>query len=225
MNVLTFASRKGGTGKSTLAAHIAAHVHQLSASCLLIDDDPQSSLTFWNSLRGDDALPLKQIKRTLSRTLTKAERKGSEWVFIDTPANMSAGVVEAIQAATMVIIPCRPGVFDLAAVQETIAFARRVRTPYAVVINGAPSRREGSEAAAVAYTRDYLSRLDVPVWGGQITYRADFSLSLATGQGAKEFDAASQAADEISRLWGAIAKSVQAIRGARNDRAMHRIAA
>jgi chromosome partitioning protein len=225
MNVLTFASRKGGTGKSTLAAHLAAHVNQLSASCLLIDDDPQSSLTFWNSLRGDDALPLKQIKRTVARTLKKAERKNTEWAFIDTPANMSAGVADAIQAATLVIIPCRPGVFDLVAVQETIAFARRVRTPYAVVINGAPSRREGSEVAAVAYTRDCLSRMDVPVWGGQISYRADFSLSLATGQGATEFGADSQAAEEIGRLWSAIEKSVRAIRSAHDDAATHRIAA
>jgi chromosome partitioning protein len=225
MNVLTFASRKGGTGKSTLAAHLAAHVHRLSASCLLIDDDPQSSLTFWNSLRGDDALPLKPIKRTLSRTLKKAERKGAEWVFLDTPANMSVSVMDAVSSATLVIIPCRPGVFDLVAVQETIAFARRMRTPYAVVINGAPSRREGSEAAAVAYTRDCLSRMDVPVWGGQITYRADFSLSLATGQCAEEYDAGSQAADEISRLWSAIEKSVQVIRGARDAAAIHRLAA
>lgn len=225
MNVLTFASRKGGTGKSTLAAHLAAHVHQLTASCLLIDDDPQCSLTFWNSLRGDGALPLRPIKRTLSRTLAKAERKDTEWVLIDTPANMSAGVTEAVAAATMVVIPCRPGVFDIVAVQETIAFARRTRTPYAVVINGAPSRREGSEAAAVAYTRDCLSRLDVPVWGGQITYRTDFSLSLASGQGAREFDASSQAAEEIGRLWGAIEKSVRAIRSARGDASLHRIAA
>jgi chromosome partitioning protein len=225
MNVLTFASRKGGTGKSTLAAHLAAQVHRQPASCLLIDDDPQSSLTFWNSLRGDDALPLKAVKRTLSRTLKKAERKGIEWAFIDTPANMSASVMEAVQSATLVIIPCRPGVFDLVAVQETIAFARRMRTPYAVVINGAPSRREGNEAAAVAYTRDYLSRMDVPVWGGQITYRSDFSLSLATGQCAQEYDGRSQAADEISRLWSAIAKSVQVIRGARHDEAIHRLAA
>src|SRR5579871_2927832 len=142
MNVLTFASRKGGTGKSTLAAHLAAYVQ---APSLLIDDDPQASLTFWNSLRGDGALPLKQVKRTLERTLKKAERKNTAWVFIDTPANMSAGVTEAVQAATLAIIPCRPGLFDIAAVQETIAFARRARTPYVVVINGAPSRREGAE--------------------------------------------------------------------------------
>ena len=224
MNVLTFASRKGGTGKSTLAAHLAAYVHRSSAPSLLIDDDPQSSLTFWNSLRGDGALPLKQVKRTLERTLKKAERRGAQWAFIDTPANMSAGVTEAVQSATLAIIPCRPGVFDIAAVQETIAFARRARTPYVVVINGAPSRREGGEAAAVAYTRDCLSRMEVPVWGGQITHRADFSLSLVSGQGVNEYDPSSQAAEEISRLWSAIEKSVAVVRGARGS-AMHRIAA
>src|ERR1700761_5745511 len=108
MNVLTFASRKGGTGMSTLAAHLAAYVHRPSSPCLLIDDDPQGSLTFWNSLRGDQALPIKTIKRTLAHSLKKAQRRGFAWVFIDTPANMSASVADAIRAATLLIVPCRP---------------------------------------------------------------------------------------------------------------------
>ncbi|MFL5064200.1 MAG: division plane positioning ATPase MipZ, partial [Xanthobacteraceae bacterium] len=33
MNVIVFASRKGGSGKSTLTAHIAAHVHKSSRPC------------------------------------------------------------------------------------------------------------------------------------------------------------------------------------------------
>jgi chromosome partitioning protein len=217
MNVLTFASRKGGSGKSTLAAHLAAHVHRPSCPCLLVDDDPQGSLTFWNSLRGDDALPIKKIKRTLYHTLKKAERRGIEWVFIDTPANMSASVVDAIQSATLAVIPCRPGVFDIVSVQETIAFARRNRTPYAVVINAAPPRRDDIEAPAVTYTRGSLAKLDVPVWGGQISHRTDLSLSLAEGEGAKEFAPGSPATAEIGRLWAAIEKSVRAIRHARND--------
>jgi chromosome partitioning protein len=226
MNVLSFASRKGGSGKSTLAAHLAAHVHRPSCPCLLIDDDPQGSLTFWNSLRGDEALPMKKVKRTLAHTLDKAERQGIEWVFIDTPANVSASVADAIEAATLVIIPCRPSVFDIVAVQETIAFARQARAPYAVVINGAPPRREACEAPAVTYTRDSLARCDVPVWGGQISHRANLSLSLAKGEGAKEYDAACHSAAEVARLWNAIEKSVRAIRHARNDSgAMHRVAA
>jgi Mrp family chromosome partitioning ATPase len=45
MSILAFASRKGGAGKSTLAAHLAAHVHRSTRPCLLVDDDPQGSLT------------------------------------------------------------------------------------------------------------------------------------------------------------------------------------
>ena len=52
MNVIVFASRKGGSGKSTLAAHIAAHAQKSSRPCLLIDSDPQGSLTLWHGLRG-----------------------------------------------------------------------------------------------------------------------------------------------------------------------------
>ncbi len=225
MNVLAFASRKGGSGKSTLAAHLAAHVHRPSRPCLLIDEDPQGSLTLWNKLRKDDALPLKFVKRDIADTLRKAKRDGVEWVFIDTPPNMSVSVSEAIRAATLVIIPCRPGVFDLVAVQETIGFARRARTPYAVVLNGAPPKRQDIESPLVTYARECLAELKTPVWGDQITQRASLSLALAEGEGAKEYDASFSSTSEIERLWLAIEKSVKAIGGAREGAAMHRVAA
>jgi chromosome partitioning protein len=225
MNVLTIASRKGGSGKSTLAAHLAAYVHRPSSPCLLIDDDPQGSLTFWNSLRGDRALPIKTIKRTLAHTLKKADRKGFAWVFIDTPANISMSVADAIQAATMLVIPCRPGVFDIVSVQDTIDLARRTRTPYAVVINAAPPRRADLEAVAVTHARDCLARLAAPVWGGQITHRADLSLSLTAGESTREYNADSQASAEIGRLWSAIERSVRTIRDARGVCDFHCLAA
>ena len=44
MNVIVFASRKGGSGKSMLTAHVAALASK-RASCLLIDADTQGSLS------------------------------------------------------------------------------------------------------------------------------------------------------------------------------------
>lgn len=225
MNVLVFASRKGGSGKSTLAAHLAAHVHKPSRPCLLVDDDPQGSLRLWNTLRKYDALPLKTVERNVSDVLKTAKRDKIEWVFVDTPPNASLSVAEAIQAATLLIIPCRPGLFDLDAVQATIAMAREMRTPYAVVINGAPPKRGKGESAAVASARDCLNKLQIPVWGGQITHRANYSLALASGEGVNEYDAGDGSATEIERLWIAIEKSVKAIRRARDGGGMHRVAA
>ena len=37
MNVITLASRKGGAGKTTLAAHLAALVHSQGHACLAVD--------------------------------------------------------------------------------------------------------------------------------------------------------------------------------------------
>ena len=77
----------------------------------------------------------------------------------------------------------------------------------------------------VTQARDSLLGLNIPVWGGQITQRANFSLALAEGAGAREYEADSFAAAEIGRLWAAIEKSVKAIHGAHEGAAMHRVAA
>jgi chromosome partitioning protein len=228
MEVIVFASRKGGSGKSTLTAHLAAHAHKPSRPCLLIDTDPQGSLALWHKLRlaggGADDLPIKSAQRNIADVVKQAKQDGVEWVFIDTAPNMSASVTDAIRAATLVVIPCRPGVFDLDAVKATIEFAREARRPYAVVINAAPPKRQDVESPTVTHARETLGALQIPVWGGQITQRANFSAALAEGEGAKEYDSGSTAAAEIARLWLAIEKSVKAIHGAR-DGGMHRVAA
>ena len=97
MNVIVFASRKGGSGKSTLAAHLAAHVQKATKRCLLIDADPQGSLTLWHKLRGTNEPPIKSAVNSVSGIISAAKRDGIEWVFIDTPPNMSAVVEDAIK--------------------------------------------------------------------------------------------------------------------------------
>ena len=228
MNIVVFASRKGGSGKSTLTAHLASHASRASRRCLLIDADPQGSLTLWHRLRGGKVPALQTATQSVGALIKGARRDGYEWVFIDTPPNQSAVVRDAIAAATLAVIPARATVFDLMAVQETIALARELNTPYAVVFNSAPARRDDVESQILAEARQGLARVNVPVWGGQITQRTHFSQSLASGEGIKEYAPDSLAAAEISRLWNAIELSVKAISGARGTHsaeAMHRVAA
>jgi chromosome partitioning protein len=226
MNVIVFASRKGGAGKSTLAAHLAAQVHKPTKPCLLIDADPQGSLTLWHKLRGTNEPPLKVANRSVSELVAAAKRDGFEWVFIDTPPNTSAVVEDAIKNATLVIIPARPGVFDTNAVQDTIQTCRAARKPYAVVLNGAPARRDEAESPIVTIAREALAKFRAPVWGGQITNRADLLLALGHGEGAREYDAEGRAANEISRLWAAIERSIKAIKGSASaSGTMHKQAA
>jgi chromosome partitioning protein len=211
MNVLVFASRKGGSGKSTLAAHLASYIANPSRPTLLIDNDPQGSLSLWHKIRNQEYLGLKHNVRNIADAIRDAKREGYEWVLVDTPPNKSAIVAEAIKQATLVIIPTRASLFDIAALQDTVAIARENRKPYAAVINAAPAKHGDNEAAVVADARGALNALQVPVWAGQITHRPELTLSLATGEGAREYDAGSQGADEIGRLWTALERSLTAI--------------
>jgi chromosome partitioning protein len=138
----------------------------------------------------------------------------------------SAVVEDAIRNATMVVIPARPGVFDVNAVQDTIQTCRTARKPYAVVLNGAPAQRDGIESRIVTIAREALTKFRAPVWAGQITNRADLLMALANGEGAREYYAEGRAAAEIGKLWAAIERSVKAIRGQSSaGGAMHKQAA
>jgi chromosome partitioning protein len=214
MNVITLASRKGGAGKSTLTAHLAAFAQTQGHRCLLVDGDPQGSLALWHSRRANGQPPLQSAARGIDRVVAQAMVEGYEWVFIDTSPTMWVVVQEAIRAATLVLIPARPGFFDLAAVRETVAVARKHNKPYAVVINAAPVKRDEKESPAVALARSELDRLEIPLWSGQISQRTAYLVSLAAGASASELAPDSLARNEIARLWSAVERSVAAIRGA-----------
>jgi chromosome partitioning protein len=217
MNVITVASRKGGAGKTTLTAHLAALAQRQGHRCLVIDADPQGSLSLCNSLRSGQALPLVTAERGIERPLVLAAVENYDYVFIDTSPTMWVVVQEAIRAATLVVIPARPGFLDLAAVSETVKTASDRNKPYAVVLNACPVKRGTKEAPAVTQSRAYLDKHGIPVWSGQISHRNGFVLSLASGISAGESSTEAAAATEISRLWTAIERSVEAINSAHAD--------
>src|SRR5258705_7403544 len=215
MNVITVASRKGGAGKTTLCAHLAAIARSQGHKCQIIDGDPQGSLALCNRLRAEAALPRATAERGIDRALAMAQVAGAEWVFIDTSPTMWVVVQEAIRAATLVLIPARPGFLDLDAVRETVKTARERNKPYAVVLNACPVKRGQKEAPAVANARAWLEKNKIPVWSGQVSQRAGLVLSLSKGAGAAEDDARSLGAAEITKLWSAVEKSVEAVNAAR----------
>jgi chromosome partitioning protein len=214
MNVITLASRKGGAGKSTLTAQLAAQAHALGKRVLVIDADPQASLTLWHSRRAADGLRLVTPERGLDRALAFAMIEGTDYVFIDTAPTTWVVVQEAIRVATMVIIPARPGFFDLAAVAETVKACRERDKPYAVVINAAPVKREVKESQLVTQSRNYFDERQIPVWAGQISQRAGYQSTLAAGASAAEIGPSTSAGAEIAQLWSAIERSIDAINAA-----------
>jgi len=93
--------------------------------------------------------------------------------------------------------------------------ARALDKPYAVVLNAAPAKRDDKEAPVVAQARAFLDAHAIPIWWGQVSQRAGYSLTLAAGASASELAADNAAAAaEIAGLWSSIEKSVAAINAA-----------
>lgn len=204
MPVIAVVSQKGGSGKTTLALHLAASAVQAGKPACVIDTDPQATAAAWGDWRGD-FLPVVVTSppARLARTIANAAKE-VEVVVIDTPPHAEAAMREAIKAADIVLIPSRPRAFDLhalEAVAEMIEFSRKSAF---VVLNAVPSGATRQVAEASAIAKD-LGLETCPVTFGE---RADFHRSSAKGEVASEIDANGKAALEAKALWKWVSKKL-----------------
>ena len=61
-HAITFAQQKGGSGKTTVLAHLAAAWAEAGRTVALIDLDPQQSLTRWARLRADPGIAVARVE-------------------------------------------------------------------------------------------------------------------------------------------------------------------
>jgi chromosome partitioning protein len=213
MLVVAIASQKGGAGKSTFAVNLATLADAEGAPSLLIDTDAQGSLTVWHKLRRARTPLLVPCRANeIPEVLSTAQRAGGvEWVFIDGPPQNNEAIAAMMRPATLVLIPTRPAVFDLASVPATIAMARRVGRPFFVALNAVPPKRGIMESPIVAATRKAIKDMGAPVWRGAVAQRAVYSHALASGRAVSEVETAGPAVDEMRLLWNDVSQAARAM--------------
>lgn len=213
MYVIAIASQKGGAGKSTFALNLASLADREDAPSLLVDTDAQGSLSVWHKARTARTPLLASCSAVeLPDVLETARRHRSiEWVFIDGPGLANDEVAAMMRAATVVLIPTRIALFDLAALPSTIAVARRARRPFFVALNAVPPKRGVVESPTVGAARRAVKEMAAPVWRGAIAQRAVYSHALAAGQAVTEFEVAGPAADEMRLLWHDVSEAARAM--------------
>ena len=202
---IAIVSQKGGSGKTTLALHLATRAVQAKHPACVIDTDPQATAAAWGDWRGD-FLPMVVTSppARLTRTIENAGKQGIELVVIDTPPHADASAREAIKAADLVIVPSRPRAFDLHALEATAEMLQFIGKDGHVVMNGVPARATTMLDDARARA-DGLGLKICPVTFGE---RAAFHHSSGDGEVAGEVDPESKAAIEVQALWTWAAKQV-----------------
>lgn len=204
MRTITIASQKGGSGKTTLALHLGT-LAQRDGATLLVDADPQGSLTFWFERREPErpiVIPLSANR--LGDVLETAAGEGIAFVFVDTPPHDSAGMAAAMRSADLVLIPARPSALDLHAVEATIRMAHTLGKPALVVLSQCPPRRMFGEPSAVREARDVVKALGGELTEATIAARTVAATAVIAGLSVSEIEPHGASAQEFEALWAEI---------------------
>lgn len=197
MRIIVLASRKGGSGKTTLAGHLAVQAELSGAGPVaLVDSDPQASLADWWNLRAAAAPTFVQAQLDeLPSTLERLRAHGMGLLIIDTPAALTTTVADLVGLADLVVIPTRPSPHDLRSIGTTVKMVVHLGKPLIFVMNAAPPRaRITSEAIALVSQHG-------PLAPAIIHQRVDFASSMIDGRTVMELPGASRSANEIAQLW------------------------
>jgi len=197
MKTIAMISQKGGTGKTTLTLNLAIAAEKSGQSTVIIDLDPQASAKGWDDQRkADTPVVISSQASQLSKLVETAETHGAKLCIIDTAPHSETAALSSARIADLVVIPCRPGIFDLRAIATSVDLAKLAKTPAVAVLNAVPARGSLADEAEQA-----IQAIDLAVSPVRLGQRAAFVHSLTGGEGVLEYDPKGKAANELQHVY------------------------
>jgi chromosome partitioning protein len=197
MKTVVIISQKGGAGKTTLAVHLAIAAEKKGLTSAILDIDPQGSALDWKESRSNETpeVIMAQSKQ-VGKILEAAQKAGTDLVLVDTAPHSESTALEAAQYADVILIPCRPAIFDIRAIKTTRDLALLAKKPAFVVLNAVPHQGSLTDEAIAGITL-----LDMQIAPVQLGQRQAFIRSLTEGLTAQEFEPKGKAATEINEFY------------------------
>ncbi len=203
--VVTVAQQKGGSGKSTIAANLAAVLAAGGRRVALLDTDPQGSVTRWHEERRrheNRAAPFFFDRPSGWRVPAALDRlrRQQDVIVLDTPPHAGTDAKLAIRAADLVLMPLQPSPADLWASEGTRKLAAEERRALRALLNRVPAQGKMRDRVAAA-----LAEQEVPLLGQCLGNRAQFGSAFLDGLSVIEAAPRSAAAAEMRALAAAVA--------------------
>ena len=201
-SIITVAQQKGGSGKTTLASHLAvAWAFAAGRTVALLDVDPQGSLGEWLERReqrlGEDRTGF--TFRTASgwgvRRESRALARDYDLVIVDTPPQADRDIRNAMELAALVLVPVQPTPADLWSTEATLGLAERESVTAIMVLNRVPPRARLTEEVT-GKLKDYGAAMAEAHLGNRVA----FAESIGVGSTALEMLRSSPAAAEVKAL-------------------------
>lgn len=201
--IITIANSKGGVGKSTLAVHLAAWLHEQGHSVTLADCDTQQSSSEWIH----EAIPeLKTVRlANPNEILNELPSLGQETDFViaDGPGSNTETSRALLLRADFAIVPCKASMLEvraLAKATEVLRQAQDIRggIPKAVIVLS----MVGKNYRLTKDMKDAAAALNLPLANTAMILRQIYA--DAPGQGNvvwKLGSRASEATAEVNQLF------------------------
>jgi chromosome partitioning protein len=193
-------NQKGGSGKTTIATHLARALQLDGADVLLVDSDPQGSARDWAAVCEEQPVPVVGLDRpTIERDLKRLVR--TDFVVIDGAPQAADLAVSAIKVASFILIPVQPSPYDIWATADLVELVKqrievtdgRLQAAF-VVSRAIKGTRIGAEVT------DALADYGLPVLDARITQRVSYPGTAAAGTTVLDAEPASDAATEVRAL-------------------------
>lgn len=205
MKTLAVLSQKGGTGKTTIAVHLAVEASRAGQTVALIDLDPQCSAARWSDTRDDDTPVVISAHATrLPQILHTAEQGGVDLAIIDTSPNTDPTSLNAAQVANLALIPSRDARFDLEAIGSTIQIGKMADVPMRVVFNAVKAR-----SSMIYKAKKAVEVYGVPTAPCILGDRVAFAHAVIDGKTAQEFEPKGKASNEVRALYRYVMKELE----------------
>lgn len=197
MRVIALASQKGGTGKTTLAGHLAVQAHRAGAGpVVLIEADGMGTLAdWWDARRQDDIAFVESHMGRLAADIAALREDGYRLALVDTPTANPIAAQTLLQQADLVVIPVGAGPHDLKAVGAMLDVCDRVGKPAVFVMNSVRDEDRMSELVAAALSQHGHV---VPQW---IAHEAAIAPAMAQGMTVMEHTPSCDVSLAFADLW------------------------
>lgn len=191
MPVITFASPKGGVGKTTaaliLATEIAQELAKKGEGVTVIDADPEQHIVNW-SKKGSAPKNLYVIAEPSEKSIVDDIEKAQEktpFTIIDLEGTANVLVSYGMAHSDLVIVPVQPSSLDAAGAakalllvkQQEKAFKRRI--PHAILLN---STKAAYRTRALGTIEHELEKAGVTVFQTNLIEREAFRQIFAQGK-------------------------------------------
>ena len=178
--VIAFLNLKGGTGKTTLAVHVACELAQAGASVLLLDADPQESASQWAGLREETPFPVVTCTRPNLHEDVALLRDRFDRVVIDGPPRGDALLRSCLAAADLCAIPIEPSGLSVRAADRILAMVDEVRMFHPNLAARFVVNRKIPRTVIGRELRELTE--GPPVLEAEVTQRVAFAMAMTYGQ-------------------------------------------